>query len=144
MNPHIALLKNIKLDQAIFFTRKNDNKNARLTNISGEPIRQWSKRYLSPIFKNSYLDGNKNHLIIQNVGDTKVIIDGNFTLLKGASHNIGSSNDTDFNAERFHFDFPEDPLNLLGTNRLEICEVVISESWFTEIGDYGISFINRQ
>lgn len=137
MNPTIANKLGINLD-IIMNKGLYDNKTAMDTTPDGEQIRHFTPLFREPLFKNGYISGSRNSIEFQNAGTTKVILNGNWTILAGGSKKFDGSNDVDVSTEQFTAYFPEDPFNGLSGNRLEICEIVLSDMSVAHFRSKGI------
>ena len=137
MNPSIAQLVGINLNASVPIG-PYDNKTAPIRTKDGEIIRLFTTKFREPIFENSYVQGVRNSIEFQNTGDTTAIINGNWTLLPGGSKKFDSSNEVDVNHDRFTIYFPSDPFNLAGLNRLEVCEIILSDATIAFFREKGV------
>lgn len=142
MNPAIAKRVGINLDIIMPF-KGRDNKSATLTTRDGHPIRKFNTQFREPVFKNGYVPGTRNSIEFQNAGSTTAIINGNWTILAGGSKKFDGSNEVDVNTDRFTVYFPSDPFNGGGLNRLEICEIILSDMVVAHFRDSGIEAYNE-
>jgi hypothetical protein len=138
MNPLIAKSIGINLDVIIPIHSRYDNRSSPVTTIDGHPIRLFTTKFREPVFKNSYVEGTRNSIEFQNVGTTDVIINGNWTLKQGGSKKFDGGDDVNITADRFTVYFPSDPFNGDGNNRLEICEIILSDLTVSNVKHRGI------
>lgn len=138
MNPIIAKIVGITLP-----VWKNnlvqDNPRAALKTKDGRPINEFIILTRPAVFKNGSIDNVRNFIIFRNVGTTDCWINGNLKLTPNSSLQLGSSNNTDLNYQIYSYDFPADPFNAVGNNRLEIIECVLCELYTSSFQPQGIS-----
>lgn len=137
MNPFIASKVGIKLP-VWDNSRVYENCRATLKTNSGESIREYITLIRPAVFTNGKIDNVKNVIILRNKGTTDVIICGNIKLSPNESIQLGSSNNIDLNFQIYSYDFPADPLNGSGNNRLEIIEMVLCELYTSLFNPKGI------
>jgi hypothetical protein len=106
-------------------------------NSSGKPRGEYISQIRQARFVNGYIDNVKNAIIFRNKGTTRCVICGNIYLDANESIQLGSSNNEDLNFQIYSFDFPGNPLNALGGNRLEIIELVLCEDYTTRFNPRG-------
>lgn len=137
MNPVIAKIVGIKLP----VWNNNivqDNPRAQLKTKDGRPINEFIILTRPAVFKNGKIDNVRNIIIFRNVGTTDCYINGNIKLTPNSSLQFGSSNNTDLNYQIYSYDFPIDPFNAVGNNRLEIIESVLCELYTSSYQPQGI------
>lgn len=139
MNPQIAQRLGINLDSFVS-VGPYDNKTAPLYTKDGEIIRIFTTKFRPPLFQNGYVQGVRNSIEFQNSGNTDVLINGNWTIKPGGSKKFDSSNETDVNGDTFTVYFPTDPFNGLAGNRLEICEIILSDATLAFYRNKGIEY----
>ena len=137
MNPVIAKIVGIKLP----VWNNNivqDNPRAQLKTKDGRPINEFIILTRPAVFKNGKIDNVRNIIIFRNVGTTDCYINGNIKLTPNSSLQFGSSNNTDLNYQIYSYDFPIDPFNAVGNNRLEHIESVLCELYTSSYQPQGI------
>ena len=127
MNPAIAKHVGLNLGVQVPILHPFDNRAAAVATRDGQIIRTFVTKFTEPLFKNGYVYGTRNSIEFQNVGLTDVIINGNWTIKPGGSKKFSSSDEVNINADRFTVYFPSDPFNTNLENRLEICELILSD-----------------
>jgi hypothetical protein len=137
MNPIIAKLVKIQLP-VWDNSRVYENARAALKTESGQSIGEYVTLIRPAVFINGYIDNVRNVIIFRNKGTTRCVICGNIYLDPNESIQLGSSNNVDLNFQIYSYDFPGNAQNALGGNRLEIVELVYSESYTASFNPKGI------
>lgn len=137
MNPFIANIVGIQLP-VWDNSRVYENCRALLKTSSGEAIREYYTLIRPAVFTNGKIDNVRNVIILRNKGTTDAIICGNVKLTPNESIQLGSSNNLDLNFQIYSYDFPGNPLNALGGNRIEIIEMVVCELYTSSFNPKGI------
>ncbi|MEI2693714.1 MAG: hypothetical protein V9E90_01460 [Saprospiraceae bacterium] len=137
MNPNIAKIVGLNL-KVYMQSGAYDNRSATTMTRDGEPVRSWQVKFREPLFQNDFVDGVRNSIEFQNAGTTKVLINGNWTILAGGSKKFDSSNETDVSSQRFTVYFPTDPYNANNNNRLEISEIILEDKSVSQFRSKGI------
>ncbi|MBK9728431.1 MAG: hypothetical protein IPO86_09965 [Saprospiraceae bacterium] len=137
MNPIIARSVGITLPTFNNASRV-DNGRAILKTADGRPINEFITNIGRAVFKNGRIDNVRNMIIFKNAGTTDIMICGNIKLKPDGSLQLGSSNNVDLNFQIYSYDFPSDPFNANGFNRLEIIEVVLADKFTSSYQAQGI------
>lgn len=137
MNPIIAKIVGITLPKWNS-NRTNENGRSQLKTADGSPINEFITNVLPAVNKNGRIDNVRNAIIFKNAGTTKVVVNGNVTLKPDGTIQLGSSNNRDLNFQIYSYDFPDDPFNANGNNRLEIIELVIASLFTSSYQPQGI------